>query len=449
MVVNRDYILPVSCALFTALVDSERCEKEEHVAMSFVRRKWIGWRSECGKIYGFPVMLKVDDDNQLNDEEQQHVGVENGGTATPHSFICQHGEDLKSSSLHVIDDGDMDYSTPPPLLCGCHNSVFNHGALDAILLVEFEGETGYGTGPTQEFYTLICHEMRKSGLGLWHGDGDPKHGTFLNPPEGLFPKPHPPGSKEQNSAISLFCLLGRVIGKSLKDRHHLDLPLALPLCKILVGGGGAALMLKDVEGIDVMTGRSIEYVFSLFNCLSTAVECSTTGNDDEEAAAAAAAAIVKLKREAERLCLTWSLPGYAWYALRPGEMGCNEDVDPKDLGLWVNDVITHLLVKSVEPQLSALIQGITDIFTIEKFCIFSASELQDLLCGGGKQEEDASWTHNAIFNSIVVGHGYTLDSIQVRRCPSVVLVLPTVIMCYYCSLFPIFSNIRTTCMLRS
>ncbi len=32
---------------------------------------------------------------------------------------------------------------------------------------------------------------------------------------------------------------------------------------------------------------------------------------------------------------------------------------------------------------------------------------------GGKQEE-ATWTYNAILNSIVVGHGYTLFSRQVH-----------------------------------
>ncbi len=433
MVVNRDHILPVSYALFSALVDSETREKEENVAhMLFVRRKGIGWKSKSGNIYGFPVMLKVVDGIQLKDEEDHHqhyIGMENSGTATPRSFICQREEDSRSSSsLHITDSSDMDHSTSLSGAAYC-NCTFNHGTLDGILLVEFERETGYGTGPTQEFYTLICREMRKSGLGLWHGDGNRKYGTFLNPPEGLFPKPHPPGSKEQNSANTLFRLLGRVIGKSLKDRYHLDLPLALPLCKFLVGRGGT-LTLKDVKGIDTSTGQSLEYIKNAFNCLSTAAaECSstttTTTRDDD---------IVKLKREAERLYLTWSLPGYSWYALRPGERDCNEDVDPKDMGQWLNDVILHLLIKSVEPQLSSLIQGINDIFNIDKFRIFSASELQDLLCGGGKQEEDASWAEKAILNNIVVGHGYTLDSGQVRytsRSVLRLLLLPTLINVFF------------------
>ncbi len=66
----------------------------------------------------------------------------------------------------------------------------------------------------------------------------------------------------------------------------------------------------------------------------------------------------------------------------------------------------------MEPQLRALVQGINDIFAIDYFQMFSASELHALLCGGGEQE-DAAWTRNAILTSIVVDHGYTLDSVVV------------------------------------
>ncbi len=334
MVVERNHVLPASRALLAALVDGKKGEKEH----TFIRSKGIGWGCECGVMYGFPVVLKNVDDSEpslLNGEEegmdnetqQQHVGVKTGKTTiTANSSICcqRHKEDMKS--IHVADGCDMGHSCPSPIPpCNRHN-ILNHG-LDAILLVEFEGETGCGTGrPTQEFYTLVCHEARKSGLGLWHGYCDPKYGTFLNPPEGLFPKPHLPGSRELNSAISLFCLLGRVVGKSLKDGHRLDLPLALPLCKILVGGEGG-LTLKDVERMDVMTGQSLKDVLSLYNRLSTTVVDCTI--EDEEAVAIS---MRKLKHEAEKPCLTWSLPGYSWYALRPREMACNKDIDPEDLG---------------------------------------------------------------------------------------------------------------------
>ncbi|KAM3570265.1 hypothetical protein VYU27_007670 [Nannochloropsis oceanica] len=38
------------------------------------------------------------------------------------------------------------------------------------LVVAFEGETGHGTGPTQEFYSLVCREVTRKGLGVWRGD---------------------------------------------------------------------------------------------------------------------------------------------------------------------------------------------------------------------------------------------------------------------------------------
>ncbi|CAN0401104.1 unnamed protein product, partial [Laminaria digitata] len=47
---------------------------------------------------------------------------------------------------------------------------------DSMLLVEFAGETGHGTGPTLEFYSLVCRELLKKGMGLWRGD------TFIPAP---------------------------------------------------------------------------------------------------------------------------------------------------------------------------------------------------------------------------------------------------------------------------
>ncbi len=59
----------------------------------------------------------------------------------------------------------------------------------AILEIAFEGEVGFGLGPTLEFYTLVSHQLMTAHLSLWHGHTYTAEGYIVAPAPGLYPRP--------------------------------------------------------------------------------------------------------------------------------------------------------------------------------------------------------------------------------------------------------------------
>jgi E3 ubiquitin-protein ligase TRIP12 len=270
----------------------------------------------------------------------------------------------------------------------------------------------------------VCRELQRTGMGLWHGDTATtlaattnssssssvslKAGAapvYLHSPGGLYPRPVQPARLA--AAGARFRSIGRLFGKALMDGRMLDLPLALPLCARLTGA--RHFTLADVAHVDPALARSLQAVAELS---SRAAAAAAQG----DAVAAAAA-----EEEAECLCLTWSLPGYAWYELRPG--GASAGVAASELGAYVTAVVQHLLVTGVQHQLSQLELGFADVVPAGTAAlhVFRPRELQELLggecssgsVGGGGSSTSAQWEERAIASSIVCNHGYTTASPQV------------------------------------
>lgn len=118
----------------------------------------------------------------------------------------------------------------------------------AVLEVEYFGEVGTGLGPTLEFYTLLSHELQKSGLGMWRSSsssGGPSMDIdvdkdIIHVPLGLFPRPWPSNAdtsdgSQFSKAIEYYRLLGRVMAKALQDGRLLDLPLSIGFYKLVLG----------------------------------------------------------------------------------------------------------------------------------------------------------------------------------------------------------------------
>ncbi|CAN0028364.1 unnamed protein product [Discosporangium mesarthrocarpum] len=249
--------------------------------------------------------------------------------------------------------------------------------------------------------------------------------------EGLFPKPLDPSNKSKRAlALSRFRLLGRMIGKSLKDGRMLDLPLSLPLCSTLVGigrgggvdgaglGQGRPITLEDIGLVDESLGNSLEEVAALAQEVERerAKELNV-GLDVLEGTHMpmhkASRPMVELEAAVENLCLTWTLPGSPWYELRTG--GANLDVSSTDLSEWVRQVTRHVLVDGVSDQLDQLISGLAEVVDPMHLAVLSAKELQHLLSGeGGGVGGDLAWSYPTVIESIVCGHGYTKSSAQVQ-----------------------------------
>ena len=118
----------------------------------------------------------------------------------------------------------------------------------AVLEVEYFGEVGTGLGPTLEFYTLLSHELQKSGLRMWRSGSSPGGPAMetdgdkdvINMPLGLFPRPWAPNAdtsdgSQFSKAIEYYRLLGRVMAKALQDGRLLDLPLSIAFYKLVLG----------------------------------------------------------------------------------------------------------------------------------------------------------------------------------------------------------------------
>ena len=179
------------------------------------------------------------------------------------------------------------------------------------LSVEFADETGHGLGPTLEFYSLVCRDLHRRDLGIWHdcyGPTAPTAGgaaggaageaaaggkmggkasevevaySYINAHStgGLFPIAWPPSDASTHSlasevaskatdhstdhlerlkALKWFRFLGRFVGKALQDDRRLDIPFSEPLCKLLLGPGtGGTMTVEDLVQIDPVVGRSM------------------------------------------------------------------------------------------------------------------------------------------------------------------------------------------------
>ncbi|VDL89088.1 unnamed protein product [Schistocephalus solidus] len=135
----------------------------------------------------------------------------------------------------------------------------------AVLEIAFDGEVGFGLGPTLEFYTLISHYLMSASLNLWHGNEVTSDGHIIPPPSGLYPRPLAKNARsslvrEVNCSLltscfeifncsdslhsggsclidcpvqvrSKFFFLGQLMARSLLDWRQLDLPFSLTFFK--------------------------------------------------------------------------------------------------------------------------------------------------------------------------------------------------------------------------
>lgn len=122
-----------------------------------------------------------------------------------------------------------------------------HARQKVVLEVEYDEEVGTGLGPTLEFYTLVCQEFQKSGLGMWREDSsfftsgtNLQSETGILSPYGLFPCPwsstlESSGGIHFSEVTKKFFLLGQVIAKALQDGRVLDLHFSKAFYKLILG----------------------------------------------------------------------------------------------------------------------------------------------------------------------------------------------------------------------
>ena len=80
---------------------------------------------------------------------------------------------------------------------------------------EYLNETGTGTGPTLEFYSLVTAKL-KENKSLWYKTTDGS----------LYPAPVNENSSKFDETVNMFGLLGFLIARALYDDRLIDVPLS-------------------------------------------------------------------------------------------------------------------------------------------------------------------------------------------------------------------------------
>ncbi|KAI3780949.1 hypothetical protein L2E82_10943 [Cichorium intybus] len=277
----------------------------------------------------------------------------------------------------------------------------------AVLEVEYFGEVGTGLGPTLEFYTLLSHDLQRTGLKMWRSnpvdgmeieveekkdgkdDSDSGSGDIVIAPLGLFPRPWLDSC--DCKVIEHFRLLGCVMAKALQDGRLLDMPLSTAFYKLVLG---QELDLHDVCSFDAELGKTLQELQALV-CRKKHLE-STHGFDRNEK--------LELKFRGaliEDLCLDFTLPGYPDFILKPG----NKDVSIDNLEDYISLVVAATVKTGITRQMEAFRAGFNQVFDISALQIFTPNELDHLLCG---QRE--LWEADKLVDHIKFDHGYTSKS---------------------------------------
>ncbi|XP_070042392.1 E3 ubiquitin-protein ligase UPL3-like isoform X2 [Nicotiana tomentosiformis] len=283
----------------------------------------------------------------------------------------------------------------------------------AVLEVEYFGEVGTGLGPTLEFYTLLSHDLQKVGLGMWRsGSSSTSNGhsmevcvdnklsgsdkDLVRAPLGLFPRPWPPHADTVNGGqfckvIEHFRLLGRVMAKALQDGRLMDLPLSTAFYKLVLG---QELDLYDILSFDAELGKTLQELQALVS-RKQYIESMEDQNQDKFYDVHFHGTPI------EDLCLDFTLPGYPEYVFK----ACDENVDLSNLEEYISLVVDATVRSGIRKQTEAFRSGFNQVFEISTLQIFSATELDYLLCGRREL-----WKPETLVDHIKFDHGYTAKS---------------------------------------
>lgn len=215
---------------------------------------------------------------------------------------------------------------------------------------------------------------------------------------GLFPCPWPSNSDSSggtrfSKVIDYFRLLGRVMAKALQDGRLLDLPLSPAFYKLVLG---QELDLYDIMSFDTELGTTLQEMQALV-CRKQFLE-SMAGDNSRE--------LSELRfrgAKIEDLCLDFTLPGYPEYCLKTG--GSDTMVDLDNLKEYVELVVDAFVKTGIMPQMDAFRAGFKQVFPLSFLQIFTASELDYLLCGRREL-----WVAETLADHIKFDHGYTAKS---------------------------------------
>uniref|UniRef100_A0A0V0J2B3 E3 ubiquitin-protein ligase n=1 Tax=Schistocephalus solidus TaxID=70667 RepID=A0A0V0J2B3_SCHSO len=313
----------------------------------------------------------------------------------------------------------------------------------AVLEIAFDGEVGFGLGPTLEFYTLISHYLMSASLNLWHGNEVTSDGHIIPPPSGLYPRPLAKNARSSlvREVRSKFFFLGQLMARSLLDWRQLDLPFSLTFFKwflyvcvpedLNLAANPAGVTAADIAFVDPDFARHYQTLMrmnrrrqNLLEALSqhqpvTAGRTLRTDDVSHSQLHPSQSRVRKelqaLDAEIDDLCLSFVLPGYQ---IELCKNGAQTAVTASNLSDYLVQCANWLLVEGVRRQMLAVIEGFDAVLpgvrTQTLARLFRPHECEGLFCGADNgppgRQTASGWDVESLMKSCLCDHGYTLQS---------------------------------------
>ncbi|RLN68836.1 hypothetical protein BBJ28_00002716 [Nothophytophthora sp. Chile5] len=208
------------------------------------------------------------------------------------------------------------------------------------LNIGFVGEPALDAGGVlREWFVLVTHDLFSAERGLFTTTHAENASYWINSESA---KSVPEGEDH----LQYFTFTGRLLGKAILDGLVLEVSLALPLLKHLLG---VPITFSDLEFLDEELHKHLSWV---------------RDNDNVDA-----------------LCVTFSIqtPSGDMVELKPG--GSAIDVTDENKMEYLGLVLRYRMLGGVAEQLTALLKGLYEVIPKSLLTIFDYQELDFFLCG--------------------------------------------------------------------
>ncbi|CAL5394802.1 unnamed protein product [Camellia sinensis] len=217
--------------------------------------------------------------------------------------------------------------------------------LKGRLNVYFQGEEGIDAGGlTREWYQLLSRVIFDKGALLFATVGN--ESTFQPNPNSIYQTEH----------LLYFKFVGRVVGKALFDGQLLDVHFTRSFYKHILG---VKVTYHDIEAIDPDYFKNLKWM--LENNTTDVLDPTFSIDADEE------------KR------ILYEKTEVTDYELIPG--GRNIRVSEENKHEYVDLVAEHRLTTAIRPQITAFLEGFSELIPSDLISIFNDKELELLISG--------------------------------------------------------------------
>ncbi|DAZ94948.1 TPA: hypothetical protein N0F65_000327 [Lagenidium giganteum] len=210
-------------------------------------------------------------------------------------------------------------------------------ALHTYLKISFTNEVGIDAGGLlREWFMLATKELFSDELGLFTPTKGENMSYWINPLS---------GEKNENH-LQYFRFAGILIGKAIFEGLVLDVHLALPLLKHVLG---VPISFSDLEFLDEELHRNCQWL--------------------------------RQNSNADALCLTFSIMMENGEEVDLKPDGRNIDVTDENKEEYLRLVLQHRMLGSISDQLQEFLTGIYDVVPKALLSVFDYQELELFLCG--------------------------------------------------------------------